>query len=63
MHEALSVITPQPPSELANDRAVRMVLRLAASLKADVDDVGLVCEMLGLSLEGTLKRDGARRRA
>ena len=56
MHTAIPVIEEQPPSALEHDAAVRMVLRMAASCRADVADAGLVCAMLGLSLKDALER-------
>ena len=46
----------RPVSEEVHDRAVCMLLRLAAEGGHDVADVGLVCDVLGVSLDAALRR-------
>jgi hypothetical protein len=56
MHSVIPATTQPGPSALEHDRAVRMLLRLAASAKADVTAVGVACDALGLSLKDALRR-------
>lgn len=50
-----SVTAPEAPPEV-HDAAVRLTLRWAARKSADVTDVGVVCDALGLSLRDALRR-------
>lgn len=56
MATAIPAVTTPPCDVPEHDAAVRQVLRMAASRHADVADVGLVCAVLGLSLDDALRR-------
>lgn len=56
MNSIIPAIEQPGPSVEQHDRAVRMVLRLAAERRASIPDLGVVCAALGLSLDDALRR-------
>lgn len=56
MGTAIPAVMTPPSSGQEHDAAVKQVLRMALNCRADVADVGLVCEILGLSLDDALTR-------
>lgn len=56
MHEALRATKEPEVDPQTHDRVVKLALRWAARRHADVTDVDVVCDALGLDLSAALRR-------